>query len=42
VAATIQEAARDGDIETPRSTLGSFEAEIARLKESLRAALEKS
>jgi signal transduction histidine kinase/CheY-like chemotaxis protein/HPt (histidine-containing phosphotransfer) domain-containing protein len=42
VAATIQEAARDGDIETPRSTLGSFEAEIARLKESLRAALEKN
>jgi signal transduction histidine kinase/DNA-binding NarL/FixJ family response regulator len=41
-ATTIQEAARNGDIETPRSTLGSFEAEIASLKESLRAALEKS
>ena len=42
VAATIQEAARHGDIETPRSVLGSFEAGVARLKQSLRAALEKS
>jgi CheY-like chemotaxis protein len=41
VATTIQEAARNGDIEAPRSALGSFEAEVARLKESLRAALEK-
>jgi signal transduction histidine kinase/CheY-like chemotaxis protein/HPt (histidine-containing phosphotransfer) domain-containing protein len=42
VATTIQEAARNGNIETPRSTLGSFEAEVALLKESLRAALGKS
>jgi signal transduction histidine kinase/DNA-binding NarL/FixJ family response regulator len=42
VATTIQEAARNGDIETPRSTLASFEAEVARLKESLRSALERS
>jgi HPt (histidine-containing phosphotransfer) domain-containing protein len=42
VATTIQEAARNGDIETPRSTLGLFEAEVARLKEGLRAGLEKN
>jgi len=42
VATTIQEAARNGDIETPRSTLTSFEAEVARLKENLRSALETS
>jgi len=40
VATTIQEAARNGDIETPRSTLASFEAEVASLKEGLRSALE--
>jgi signal transduction histidine kinase/CheY-like chemotaxis protein/sugar lactone lactonase YvrE len=42
VATAIQEAARNGDIETPRATLSSFEAEVARLKESLRSALETS
>jgi len=42
VAATIQEAARKGDIETPRSVLGSFEASVAGLKQSLLSALEKS
>jgi len=42
VAATIQEAARKGDIETPRSVLGSFEASVAGLKKSLLSALEKS
>ncbi|MFA5057619.1 MAG: ATP-binding protein, partial [Opitutaceae bacterium] len=40
VATTIQEAARNGDIETPRSVLTSFEAEVGGLKENLRAALE--
>ena len=39
---TIQEAARNGDIETPRSRLDSFEEGIACLKESLRSALEMS
>ena len=38
----VQEAARNGDIETPRAALSSFEAEVARLKESLRSALETS
>ena len=42
VATSIQEAARSGDIETPRSVLSSFEAEVARLKENLRSALETS
>ena len=42
VATAIQEAARNGDIETPRAALSSFEAEVARLKESLRSALETS
>ena len=42
VATSIQEAARNGDIETPRSSLDSFEAGIACLKESLRSALEMS
>ncbi|HUJ43300.1 MAG TPA: ATP-binding protein [Opitutaceae bacterium] len=40
VATTIQEAARNGDLETPRSALASFEAEVAGLKEGLRSALE--
>jgi HPt (histidine-containing phosphotransfer) domain-containing protein len=40
VAATIQEAARNGDLETPRATLASFEAEVAALREGLRSALE--
>ena len=39
LAATIQEAARNRDIEMPRSALGSFAAEVASLKESLRSAL---
>jgi len=42
VATTIQEAARNGDIESPRATLTSFEAEVATLKENLRGALETS
>ena len=42
VATSIQEAARNGDIETPRAALSSFEAEVARLKEGLRSALETS
>ncbi|MDD2764619.1 MAG: ATP-binding protein [Opitutaceae bacterium] len=42
VATTIQEAARNGDIETPRSVLTAFEAEVRGLKENLRAALETS
>jgi CheY-like chemotaxis protein/HPt (histidine-containing phosphotransfer) domain-containing protein len=42
VATSIQEAARNGDIETPRSSLDSFEAGITCLKESLRSALEMS
>ena len=40
-ATAIQEAARKGDIEAPRSALGLLEAEVARLKESLRSALGK-
>ena len=40
VAATIQEAARNGDVDTPRSVVGLFETEVARLKESLCSALE--
>jgi HPt (histidine-containing phosphotransfer) domain-containing protein len=42
VATTIQEAARNGDLETPRSVLTSFEAEVASLKDGLRSALETS
>jgi HPt (histidine-containing phosphotransfer) domain-containing protein len=42
VATTIQEAARNGDIETPRSRLASFETGIACLKESLRSELGKN
>jgi signal transduction histidine kinase/CheY-like chemotaxis protein/HPt (histidine-containing phosphotransfer) domain-containing protein len=42
VAASIQEAARNGDVETPRAALASFEAEVATLKEGLRSALETS
>ena len=42
VATSIQEAARNGDVETPRSTLTSFEAEVATLKAGLRSALETS
>jgi CheY-like chemotaxis protein/HPt (histidine-containing phosphotransfer) domain-containing protein len=42
VATSIQEAARNGDAETPRSTLASFEAEVGTLKEGLRSALETS
>jgi signal transduction histidine kinase/CheY-like chemotaxis protein/sugar lactone lactonase YvrE len=41
VASTIQEAARHGDVDTPRSVLGLFETEVARLRESLCSALEK-
>jgi len=41
-AAVIQEAARQGDIETPRSALAAFEAEVAGLKRGLRSALETS
>ena len=40
VATTIQEAARKGDLETPRAALASFEAEVTTLKEGLRSALE--
>jgi HPt (histidine-containing phosphotransfer) domain-containing protein len=39
VATAIQEAARNGDINTPRSRLDSFAAGINCLKESLRSAL---
>ena len=42
VATSIQEAARNGDVETPRSALTSFEAEVATLKAGLRSALETS
>jgi signal transduction histidine kinase/DNA-binding response OmpR family regulator len=42
VATAIQEAARNGDIDTPRSRLDSFAAGISCLKESLRSALEMS
>ncbi len=42
VATSIQEAARSGDVETPRSILPSFEAEVAALKENLRSGLETS
>jgi len=42
VATTIQEAARNGDIDTPRSVLASFEAEVASLKENLRSGRETS
>ena len=42
VITTIQEAARNGDIETPRSVLGSFETEVAGLKENLRRGHETS
>jgi len=39
-ATAIQEAARAGDVETPRSTITAFEAEVAGLKEKLRSSLE--
>ncbi len=39
-ATAIQEAARAGDLETPRSVITAFEAEVASLKEKLRSALE--
>jgi two-component system sensor histidine kinase TorS len=42
VATTIQEAARAGDLETPRSVLTAFEAAVADLKMKLRSALETS
>jgi HPt (histidine-containing phosphotransfer) domain-containing protein len=42
VITTIQEAARNGDIETPRSVLSSFETEVASLKENLRYGRETS
>jgi HPt (histidine-containing phosphotransfer) domain-containing protein len=42
VVTTIQEAARNGDIETPRSVLSSFETEVASLKENLRCGRETS
>jgi signal transduction histidine kinase/CheY-like chemotaxis protein/sugar lactone lactonase YvrE/HPt (histidine-containing phosphotransfer) domain-containing protein len=42
VAAAIQEAARKGDTDTPRSALLVFEAEVASLKTALRSALETS
>ena len=38
VLGTIQEAARNGDINTPRSVLGLLETEVSRLKDSLRFA----
>ena len=38
----IQEAARKGDIETPRSALAAFEAEVDSLKRGLRSVLETS
>jgi CheY-like chemotaxis protein len=38
VLATIQEAARNGDIRTPLSVLGLLETEVSRLKDSLRSA----
>jgi len=39
-ATSIQEAARAGDLETPRSTITAFEAAVVGLKEKLRSALE--
>ena len=42
VITTIQEAARNGDIETPRSVLSAFETEVASLKEDLRCGRETS
>ena len=42
VATTIQEAARNGDIEKPRAALGSLEAAVDRLKENLHSDLERS
>jgi len=42
IATSIQEAARNGDIETPRARLSAFEAAVASLKANLRASLETS
>jgi signal transduction histidine kinase/ActR/RegA family two-component response regulator/HPt (histidine-containing phosphotransfer) domain-containing protein len=42
VAATIQEAAIQGNVETPRSIIGLFETEVSLLKKNLRSALETS
>jgi HPt (histidine-containing phosphotransfer) domain-containing protein len=41
-AAVIQEAARKGDVETPRSAFAAFETEVTSLKSGLRSALETS